>query len=184
MKLHILNGGYLNRAEQLMKELASQGIVDYQLWGGVHDTRSVKASINKGHKQIVQYALDNDLDEIVICENDIHFFSPKSWEYYLSKKPDWWEYDMYMGMIFIGDIDKENKVKYFTGLTLYSVSKKFYDIFLSMPYDNHLDIALGWQGDYHVCMPFVATQNNGISSNTGKHETYETLLQNRPRLNL
>lgn len=182
MKLHILNGGFINRTEQLMKELDSQNITDYQLWDGVHDSTSIKKSINLSHKQIVQYALDNDLDEITIAENDIHFYSPKSWEYYWSNKPNWWEYDMYMGMIFLGEIAPENKVFDFTGMTIYSVSKKFYDIFLSMPADEHIDRSLAFKGDYHVCVPFVATQHNGLSANTGKMESYDSLLENRPRL--
>lgn len=184
MKLHILNGGYINRMEQLMKELAYQGITDYQLWDGVHDERSVKVSINKGHKQIVQYALDNNLPEIIIAENDIHFYSPKSWEYFLLKKPEWYNYDIYLGMVFLGEITPDDRIFDFTGLTIYSVSRKFYDIFLSVPDDEHIDRSLAFKGDFHVCVPFVATQHNGISSNTGKYERYESLLENRPRLNL
>lgn len=123
--------------------------------------------------------MENDLDEVCIAEDDIHFFSPKGWEFYLSKKPDWWKYDLYLSMVFMGDIDAGNKVEEFTGLTLYCVSKKFYEIFLSIPDDGHLDLLLARQGDYHVCVPFVCTQHEGVSGNTGKWESYDRLLRGR-----
>jgi GR25 family glycosyltransferase involved in LPS biosynthesis len=153
------------------------------MWDGLY-LPSIKESINRSHKQIVQWAMDNDLPEVIIAEDDIHFYSNKSWEYFLSKKPNWWEYDMFLSMIFLGDITPENKVRDFTGMTMYAISQKFYDIFLSTPNDEHIDRSLVGLGDFHVCIPFVATQHNGISSNTGKHESYESLLENRPRLNL
>lgn len=183
MKLNIIIGNRTERLPKLLNELESNGITDFKFWEGMY-LPSIKESINRSHKQIVQWAMDNDIDEVCIAEDDLKFFSTKSWEFYLSKKPNWWEYDIYLSMVFMGDIKPNNKVDEFTGLTMYCVSKKFYDIFLSTPSEGHLDLLLARQGDYHVCMPFVATQFDGISGNTGKYEEYETLLQNRPRLNL
>jgi hypothetical protein len=70
-------------------------------------------------------------------------------------------------------------VKAFTGMTLYIVHERFYDTFLSVNPKEHIDHALAGLGRYIVCHPFVATQHNGLSGNTGRIEQYEDLTRNR-----
>jgi hypothetical protein len=168
-----------NRAERfpvLMKELNTQGIVDYELWPGVY-LPSIKASINAAHKQIVEYARLAEWDEVMIAEDDIKFSSVNGVDYFLKQKPN--DFDIYLGGLFLGDPDEKNVVKTFTGLTLYVVARRFYDTFLTVPDDDHLDRLLDGLGRYVVCNPFVVTQHDGVSGNTGKFEIYGGLTKNR-----
>lgn len=176
MRLNVIVGSRSERLPHLLNELITQGISDNELWEGIF-LPSVKKSINLAHKQIVEYAKLADWDEVAIAEDDIRFTHTNSWNYFLSNKPE--DFDIYLGMIYLGEIDENNIVENFTGLTLYIVSKRFYDTFLSVPEDEHLDRALGGLGKFVVCYPFVAKQYNGFSSNTGKVENYDKLLENR-----
>lgn len=164
------------RLPKLLEELNRQGITNYEFWPAIY-LPSIKASINAAHKQIVRHAMLNGLEEVCIGEDDLQFSSEKSWQYFLDNKPV--DFDIYLSMVYLGEPDEYNVVKEFTGLTLYIVSRKFYEKFLSVPDDDHLDRLLGGLGKYVVCKPFVAKQFNGISSNTGKWEDYDHLLRNR-----
>ncbi len=160
----------------LKEQLKSNNVTDYQLWEGVY-LPSIKASINAAHKQIVMYAKIAGWDEVCIAEDDLVFSSPNSWRYFLDNKPK--HFDLWLGMVYLGQPDSDGLVDTFTGMTMYVVHKNFYDIFLSVPDDEHIDRALGGLGCYKVCLPFVCRQQNGFSSNTGKMETYDDLLKNR-----
>ncbi len=176
MRLNIIHGNRGDRFPNLMKELNSQFITDYELWPSVY-LPSIKASINAAHKQIVEYARLAEWDYVAIAEDDLQFTSLNSWDYFLKNIPP--DFDMYLSMVYLGQPDENNVVKEFTGMTLYVVAKKFYDKFLSVPDDDHIDRLLGGLGRFIVCDPFVAKQYNGFSSNTGKDENYDDLLKER-----
>lgn len=176
MKLNVIKGNRSERTPLLMKELETQGITDYEFWRGIY-IPSVKASINAAHKQIVEYAQLADFDEVCIGEDDLKFSTVGAWDYFLSQKPK--DFDIYLGGIFLGDPDKNGVVKDFTGLTLYVVAKRFYETFLAVDPEEHLDRALVGLGKFVVCQPFVVTQWDGFSANTGKDETYRDLQRNR-----
>jgi hypothetical protein len=114
---------------------------------------------------------------VCIAEEDIKFFGNGAWQYYLDNKPD--DFDIYLGMFFLGNPDG-NVITDFTGLTLYTVSQKFYAKFLTTPDDDHLDRLLKGLGKFVCCPKFVCTQYNGVSGNTGKFEEYDRLLEGRP----
>ena len=153
-----------------MQELFRQNITDYKLWDGVRKP-SIKESINLAHKQIIEYAFENDLPEVCIAEDDFVGTHENSWRFFLNQKPSM--FDIYLSSVFLGDIDWQGRVDKFTGLTLYIVSKKYYARFLSVPNDEHIDHALSNEGgDFVVCDPFTFIQKDGISGNTGKNETY------------
>jgi len=159
-----------------MEELRNQQIEQFEFWDGIY-LPSIKKSINLAHKQIVEYANVAGWEEVMIAEDDIKFSSPGAWDYFLSRKPG--NYDLYLGGVFLGQPDESGIVKDFTGLTLYCVNQKFYNTFLGVPEEEHLDIALAGLGKYVVCDPFVVTQHDGWSSNTGKWEEYGELQKNR-----
>jgi hypothetical protein len=176
LKLNIINARS-ERREHLLSELKAQNIADYELWDGAN-LPSVKASINAAHKQIVRYAQLAGWDEVCIAEDDIVFSNGKSLEYFLEQKPP--DFDIYLSMVFLGEIYDGNRVRDWTGLTLYIVNHKFYEKLLSVPDDAHIDRELSkLGGDFLVCTPFVAKQKDGLSSNTGKFETYGQLYENR-----
>ena len=179
--LNIICGNYTERMPRLIQELLRQGITDYKLWDGLILSRSVKESINASHKMIVRWAKENGLSEVCLGEDDLKFSHPDAWKYYLSQKPI--DYDLYLGGVFLGVPDDLGVVHDFTGMTLYCISEKFYDQFLSVPDDEHIDKSLDGLGLYYVCRPFVVTQFDGVSSNTGKFEKYGDLVAGREFFN-
>lgn len=178
----ILTANIIHRIEEqqrlgnLMKELNEQGITNYEFWDGVHDVRSTYAGINKAHKQIVKAAKNNNLDKVLIFENDIKFTDKGAFDYYISNEPE--DYDIYLGSIFLGQI-RNGIAERFTALTCYIVHSRFYDTFLSVPDDMHLDHALAGLGKYVVCEPFICTQYNGWSYNSQKHCNYDIIFENK-----
>ena len=118
-------------------------------------------SISKGFKQIVKFAKDNNLPEIHIAEDDIQFTSLRGWQYYLDNKPA--EYDIYLGGHYSGIALPDNSIYGFTGLTLFSIRKSFYDTFLSVSEVRNIDGAMAGLGKFYICNPSVAKQINGYS---------------------
>lgn len=177
MKLNIILGKRKQRLPKLLEGLNRQGITDYEFWDAIY-LPSVKAGINAAHKQIVEYAMAAGWEEVCIAEDDLQFTNENSWNYFFGNKPP--DFDIYLSMVYLGQPDENNIVKEFTGLTLYIVKSKFYETFLSVPDDDHIDHLLSKTGGkFVVCKPFIAKQFNGISSNTGKWEEYDHLLRNR-----
>lgn len=176
-RLNIITGHQASRTEPLMNEIKRQGITNYKLWPSVY-LKSIKASINRAHRQIVEFARLAEFAEVIIAEDDFEGTHPDSFKHFLSQKPD--DFDIYMSMVYLGDLDENNKVQSFTGMTLYCVASKFYDKFLSVDPEQHIDHALSnIGGDFYVCNPFTFIQRPGISANTGKYEVYDSLLANR-----
>jgi hypothetical protein len=174
-KLNIIRGNRTERHERLGREIATQGIL-VELWDGIY-LPSVKASINAAHKQIVQYAKIAEWEQVMIAEDDIRFSAPRAWDYYLYNMPK--DFDLYLGGVFLGE-PEAGIVKDFTGMTLYTVHQRYYDTFLAVPDDEHIDRALSAAGGlFRVCEPFVCFQYDGHSTNTGKWESYESLIKNR-----
>ena len=67
----------------------------------------------------------------------------------------------------------DRTVKRFAGLTLYVVHQRFYETFLQLPDDKHLDQALDNKGKYVVCDPMIITQHDGYSDNHKKIMEYD-----------
>lgn len=160
-----------------MKELEVQNISDYVLWDGIYKYDSAKENINAAHKQIVEYAQLAGWDEVAIGEDDLRFFAPGAWDYFLANKPK--DFDLYLSSIYMGDIKEDNTVDYFCGFGLYIVHSRFYDKFLSVDRHEHIDRAMKGLGKFVVCNPMIAEQTDGFSSNTGKDEKYHHLLNGR-----
>lgn len=181
MIVNIIHGRRDERLPRLYNELQDQGITDFKIWEGIHDVRSIVRSINLSHKQIVKYAKDNFIPEICIGEDDVRFTHPNSFNYFLQNKPK--EFDIYLSSIYLGEIAADNTVQSFSALHLYIVNERFYDTFLSLPEDEHLDRAMSGKGLFVVCHPFIAEQYDGFSSNTGKEEQYGGLMRGRQMYN-
>lgn len=177
MKLNIIHGNKPERLAPLLTELDIQGVNNYELWEGVYLPHSVKASINAAHRQIVEYAQLAGWERVCIAEDDLRGTALGAWEYYLSQMPD--DFDIYLSMIYSGEIGANNVCKSFTGLTLYTVHERFYETFLNVNKEEHIDRALDGLGKYVVCNPFTFYQANGVSGNTGKYEEYDSLLTGR-----
>lgn len=175
-RLNIIHGGRSDRTPLLMDEIQRQGIINYNFWEGVY-LPSIKESINSAHKQIVEYAKLAEFGEVLIAEDDFVGTHENSFKYFLANKPR--DYDLYLSQVYLGDIDENNEVKSFTGMTMYFVNARFYDTFLNADPHEHIDRALSGLGKFVVCNPFAFIQRNGWSSNTGKMEVYDNLLEGR-----
>lgn len=162
---------------RLMQELETQGIADYEFWDGVYKYDSVKQNVNAAHRQIVEYAQLAGWREVAIAEDDVKFFAPGAWRYFLYTKPV--DFDLYLSSVYVGDIKKDNTVDDFCGFGLYIVHSRFYQTFLDTDKFDHIDRSLKGKGKFVVCNPFVAEQFDGHSQNTGKCETYGNLMKGR-----
>src|SRR5688572_23949648 len=90
------------RLDSFTKEMNEQGIADYRVWDGVHDSNRIRA-ISRAHKQIVAYAKENSVAEICIMEDDCIFIGKGAFDYYLRNKPTC--FDLWLGGI-------SNKLKF------------------------------------------------------------------------
>jgi hypothetical protein len=173
----IHNPDNTERHERLLAELSAQGLTDYQIFPAIHDIRSVKRGINLAHKYVIEYAQVAGFEEVCVMEDDIRATDLDSWNFFLANKPE--DFDIYLSGIYLGDINPDNTVREFSGFHCYVVKSKFYEAFLSVPDDEHIDRALAGLGRFVVCNPFAFIQYDGVSSNTGKYESYSRLLQGR-----
>ena len=146
-------------------ELAEQGIKDYRIWEPVHDPDSVIRSINLSHKQIIRWAKENNIPEVAIFEDDCMFTAPGAWDHFLAEKPVW-KFDIWLGGTYGLNKPITGKVDKINGIHCYICSERFYDTFLAVPDDIHVDVALDGLGLYYICYPFVAIQRPGWSSNS------------------
>lgn len=176
MKLNIIKGNRTERHDRLTREVRAQGVESIRYWDGIY-MPSVKASINAAHKQIIRYAKLAEWDRVAVAEDDIRFSAPGAWQYYLEQMPS--DFDIYLGMVYLGEPDHNGLVESFTGMTLYTVHQRFYDKFISVPDHDHIDRLMSGLGRFVVCSPFVCDQYDGHSSNTGKYEEYGPLTRNR-----
>lgn len=159
-------------AEQRAKFVVHDGVIDKPTFKG----------ISKAHKKVVQYAKDNKLPMIVIMEDDCKFTSPNSYKYFLEKLPE--DFDMFFGVIYHGDIGDEHRLMngFSGGLTLYAVHERFYDAYLNVRDNFHLDNCLGELAvnhKFYVCDPFVCYQVGGYSYNHRKVLYYDEYLKGR-----
>jgi hypothetical protein len=164
-----------DRAKTLQAEIFRQKTsFEVKIWDAIYLNRAYRG-IMQAHKQIVRYAKENNLPEVWIMEDDVRFPNIYGVEYFFQNKPK--DFDLYLGGIYSGGIRPDNTVLNFSGLHCYIVNSRFYDKFLQVPENMHLDRGLGGKGKFVVCNPFAAIQHNGFSENTGKIENYDHHLK-------
>lgn len=161
----------MERLDPLLKELKRQHIGHYRLWHPVQNEQSVVKSINLSHKQIVRWAKEQGLKEVVIGEDDLYFPANDGWDYFIRNKPE--DYELYLACTYGGLKEKQT-----VGFHLYCVHESFYDKFLSVPDHEHIDTAMWFMGNekFHFCYPFAALQRPGFSANNLSHTNYNTIL--------
>lgn len=152
------------------KEMVDQEI-DAIMWPAIHDPNDVVRSINQSHKTIVAFAKEQQLPEICIMEEDVMFLGPGAWQQYLDNKPG--KFDLYLGGCYglnqdayrrIAEGSGAVQINNFAGLHCYIINESYYDRFLGMPENKHIDDQPG-MGVFYVSAPFVALQHPGWSSN-------------------
>lgn len=167
------------KLDPLIGECIRQGIKDYEIWPCLL-MPDVVTAINQSHKMIIEYAKKNNLPEVCIAEDDLMFPHEDGWKYFLANKPK--DFDVYIGGNYLINNPDEYqppvmKVKEWVGNHLIIVHEKYYDRFLSVPDNHHIDTAQSGLGDFYVCFPFPALQRSGWSSNNHAQVNYNAILK-------
>lgn len=178
MTLHVIsNPKRTVRVERLHNEMKRQGITDYKLWPSVHVSNlPSRTGISRAHKQIVQWACDEGVEEVCIAEDDVWFPSENGWNYFVENKPQ--SYDLYLAGITRGEIE-DGITRRYTGQFCYFIHDKYYDIFLRTDEKLDIDGAQSGRGEFHVCSPFAAFCYPGWSDNVRGVMDYSHLLIGR-----
>jgi len=155
-----------DRLSQVLKELDIQRVENYVFWEGFIDLEKPSRGIAKAHQQIITWAADLGLPDVLIAEDDIQFTAQGALEYFLANEPP--DYDLYLGGISYGRIKDDNSVEDFAGTHLYKIKQRFFETFLTLSGEKDIDRDLARKGIFIVCNPMVAVQRNGYSDN--KHE--------------
>lgn len=174
------------RLKSFIRQSDEQGF-DYRVWEGIIDLAATFRGISHAHRNIIINAKQMGLERCCVCEDDILFTAPNSWQYFLDNIPD--SYDMYFASIYEGKIDENNRLvkgvganELLSGLTLYVVHSRFYDVFINIYDLDHRDKQIGMLADkyeFYVCPEFCAIQSNGYSDQKKKDCTYDHLLVGR-----
>lgn len=165
-----------DRLTLLKKELERQKIRDYKIWPGIKTARP-SFGIAMAHQQIVRWAIQENLPEITIAEDDIRFTADGAFTYYRQNKPS--TFDLYLGGITYGEILHDNTVTDFAGTHLYTIHQNFYSTFVDQNGEMDIDRALKNKGRFVVCNPMVAIQRNGFSDNRKKVMDYSIYFKGR-----
>lgn len=153
------------RERSVIKEMKEQGC-EYRFWPGVKLIQKIPA-ISQAHKQIVRWAKENNEPFVCIAEDDLKFTALGAWQYFLQNIPS--DFDIYTASYYDGRHDENFVVKGFRGMTLYVVATKFYDTFLSLTENRHIDGAISTSGGKVVVSPkFCAIQIPGYSDQRNK----------------
>lgn len=153
-------------------------VPEYHFWEAIVNKDSVVKSINASHKMIVQWAKDNNMDKVCVAEQDLEFTCDKAWQYFLDQMPQ--DFDIYLGCSYIKNAIPNSDVvnNLICGFHLYILDSSCYDAFLSVPDDQHIDVAVGGLGlDVKFCKPFPALQRSGFSANNKTIVNYNAILK-------
>jgi hypothetical protein len=174
--LHIIHlRDRTDRWELLQRELQVQQANLFRIWEGIRDPEYPQRGISKAHKQIVAWAKQQHLPQVVVAEDDIWFSAPGALNYFLDHQPT--DFDLFLGGIIWGDIKSDNTVADFSGNTLYVAKERFYDTILNLAEDKDMDRAMAGLGKFVVCNPMVACQQSGFSDHHNRHVNFDAVIR-------
>lgn len=169
------------RLNNLLIELEKQGVKDYSIIEGFYDSKNTKQAIHKGHRRIVQLAKEQNLPYVIVGEDDLAFTHPNSYNYFISQIPK--SYDVFSGLVYSAQMKGNRIMNGGSGMTsLYIMNSRFYDFFLSMNIDNHVDRELAltaYKHEYYVCSPMPVVQRGGFSINKMQSLWYDVYLEGK-----
>jgi GR25 family glycosyltransferase involved in LPS biosynthesis len=135
--LHIIHLPHrTDRLALLIKELERQEILDYRIWPRIKTIRP-SFGIAMAHQQVVKWAIQENLPEITIAEDDVLFTALGAFTYYLQSKPS--TFDLYLAGITYGELLPDNTVNDFAGTHLYTIHQNFYTPFLDQKGKEDID---------------------------------------------
>lgn len=175
----ICNQGLVVIMNHLTKELQRQGISEYKLWPSIQPppNKPRRTGVSRAHKQIVEWALIEQLPEVCILEQDVWFPADDGWRYFLDNKPKE-PFDLYLGGITRGDIEG-GITKRYTGQFCYIINERFYTTFLRADENLDIDGAMSGMGVFKVCQPFACFCYPSWSENANGMMDYSHLMIGR-----
>jgi hypothetical protein len=161
------------RIQSINRTLAKQKI-QANLWSGIRHEKP-HVGIMRAHKQIVAHAKASRLEAVCIMEDDCLFPAEDGWDWFLHK------YSKDCGIFFGGTYCREildyETIRKPVGMHCYIIQNWFYDTFLSLGEDKHLDFALHGRATYGLCYPMAAIQRPGYSDNNKADANHNTVLE-------
>lgn len=161
------------RKQNYLEQCAEHSI-KFMIHPGVTGALQIFHNINAAHKNVIRYAKENLLPYIHIAEDDFVFTGKGAWKYYLDNKPQ--SFDMYMAVIYAGTVENQKVLSAFSGgMSVYTVSEKFYDFILNAPANEHLDRLIGTVANqYDLLVPpkYCVRQLGGYSFNFDRSFNY------------
>ena len=166
---HLVEKSLRNREERALSIVRQSKEQKFavQFWPGIIvENQPRYRNIVQAFKKIVQFAQDSRMLRVTIAEDDCVFTAPNALQYYLDNMPP--VFDTYLGGVYSGTLkfaDSKKSLYYiqtgYSGHTLITIHRRFYDKILSFDESFHLDQWLGrfaHQHLYYVCRPFVVRQ--------------------------
>jgi GR25 family glycosyltransferase involved in LPS biosynthesis len=141
----IINKARLDRLAHIKQQVAEQGITA-QYHDAVIDTDNPVRGCHLSHRKIVQFAKDNDFPSVWIMEDDCVFTVPDAAREFINSMPACFK--VYTaGMYGVHKYSSAGGAKFLyptsmSGTHCYVINRTFYDAFLSMNENEHLDITI------------------------------------------
>jgi len=165
-----------DRWDLVFQQIDNQKISKYFIWQGIRNQNAPWTGISQAHKQIIQFARDRNMPYVLVAEDDVKFTASGAFDYFLANIPE--DFDLYLGGIMHGKVKPDHTVDDFSGAMLYVIHQRFFDTFLSISEDQHIDRGLAGKGRFVVCQPMVVTQHDGFSDNVKRMVIYKPYVEN------
>lgn len=162
-----------DREQHMLEQIAEQSMA-HMLWPAFRNEATPIIGCSKAHKNIVQFAADHDFESVCIMEDDVEFTAPGAFRHFLLNIPQQ-PFDIYTAGVY-GDVKvksghKSNTEQGFdiiidriSGTHCYIVHSRFYEKFLALPDNKHLDQSISAAADtIYMCHPMAALQMSGYS---------------------
>lgn len=191
LKLVISTPNNPERAENVRRQMESQGIVGYELVEANMIYKHPPRGISESFKKCIRLAKDRGAKSVNIFEDDILFLTPTSYEDFLFRFRLMWhdEVDIFLGGFYDGTpvsvkpgvarIDDK-----LSGLHCIIVNDHFYDKFLEADENINLDWVLSEQfkARIYAMYPMGIIQQDGYSFNARQVTNYNEHLGKRYKL--
>jgi GR25 family glycosyltransferase involved in LPS biosynthesis len=178
------------RKKHFLSQFANQGIVDFEIIPADMRPASPATGISISHKKAVKRAIELDLDEVLIMEDDVLFTNPQSFRKFLHTKTHLSEnWDGYFGGIYTGKIEPmefgiSKIIGRLAGMHAYFLNRRFYEKFLSTENHYNIDYYISHKigGNFYVCDPFQIIQVDGYSDNIKNVTQYLPYLRTQYKI--
>lgn len=179
--IHVIHDDLRTDRWELFLREAMEQEFEFKKWDACKENAKPITNISRCHKKIIQFAKDNNLEEICVAEDDVHFTAKGAWQYFLNNKPN--DFDLYLSSIHGGGISSQNQTNSFSSLLCYIIHNRFYNTFLEANESEDIDRAMNGKGKFVVVNPFATIQAETFSDNTKRIHRQEKIYKNRKFFN-